>query len=239
MKDWIKSHKKFIIFVLVIIAFVVLHRNLYNITLLTSGLRETKLLDTYSFRNHSPWIGSHARTDFREIFSDRNDGEFATLRRNSLGLWRVHTRIDGRFRTYGSLSHMWMVPTFERSTPGFLLNYAYYTSKAICSSWRDSLSDNMWFQICEGRSPQIVSVRIIPLHGYHAIFHFTAPNAELLNALGDINNMVMLAIRAAENWIDAKTWSPEAHWGEVLEPAEPKPEAGQLPYPIIYRYTAS
>jgi len=105
--------------------------------------------------------------------------------------------------------------------PGFLLNYAYYTSKAICSSVRDHLRDYMWFQICEGRSPRIVSVRVIPLHGYHAIFHFTAPDMETFNALGDINDMVSLAIRAVENWVDAKTWSPEAHFGQPYLPAYP------------------
>jgi len=231
MRKWVKAHRKFVICVfLVVVAFVMLHRNLYNITLLTSGLRETQLMDTYSYHNHSPWIGNHARTDFRVIFSATNGGEFATLRRNAFGLWRVYTRIDYRFRSYSSLAHVWSV-----AIPGaqdFVLNYAYYTNKAFGGDVRDNLRDYMWFQICEGRSPRIVSVRIIPLDNYCAIFHFTAPNMEMFNALGDINDMVMLAIHAAENWIDAKTWSPEAHWGEASEPAEPKPEVGQLPYPV-------
>jgi|GEM_PF-6180738 len=188
--DWLKSRKKFFTFLAITAMFIALWANFYGIMLAVHGLHETVRIDEFS-QSYSLWIGRHGGERFRVIFSERNGGEFAMLRRTALGLWRVHFRNDFR-DDGGSLGYSWSTGA---GVPGLSLgSFAYHNATLYIGG---EVRSYEWFQICETQPPdRPVLVRVIPIDdGF--IFHFSAEN---IDALDEIRRTYGL-IEAAKNRI--------------------------------------
>ena len=106
-EERIKTQKKIICVLFALLLIFLLQAASYGITLRVRGLRETYVLlggrmafgSSIGRTRVGRWLGDWVRNnEYRVIFSERRGGgEFATLRRNRLGIWRV----DQRSREYG------------------------------------------------------------------------------------------------------------------------------------------
>ena len=191
MSDWAKTNKKSIIILIVIVMLVVLHRNHYNLVLLTSGLQETLRVDTWN------------RDQYRIIFSNRNNTyEFATLRKNAFGLWSVNSRAGLRNADTSSLTYEWAY-SVPNST-GELVSFAFHNPSISLNNIHYHFISGMGWQLCEGpgNTNEAVIVRVLHYGADNYVFHFTASSQNAFDALGSVYDLVDLASYRAKEHLE-------------------------------------
>jgi len=216
---WICTHKKFVICVVLAVSLFILHHNLYSIALRANGLVETLQPSSFSNWTESPWTGRR-REEFRVIFSDTNGGEFATLRRNAFGIWRVISRSIPADDN-GVVTFFWTYGFPGAYTSG--VNYAYFVSGLDLHNLHEHIASGTGWQLSEPRDPYQLIVNVHHWDGANYILHFRTHNSLAFSGRGTVQDMVQLAIPHLIQHVEMVTppryllHFEEEYWDNVTE----------------------
>jgi len=203
--QWVRKRKRIVYRLVLMVAFLSIIGN-YRVTLLTSGLRETIVLDEFSTNQF--------RSNYRVIFSysANNSGDVAILRRNRLGMWHMQSRSS---RFYFKRYNVWYCDNLRYNT-------AVFSTKALDNRLHNKLQGDVWFEIEPG-----IYVRIFmpQERAYSAVFHFVATSAECFATLGTISEMMSAAADMASNWVYATSGNMQYIFGLTCEDDESGNEA--------------